>query len=139
MKCRLYKRKGNTVLTMPLVLGISMILIIVLCVFTINLIIPFVWYQKLQVVSYKYMYVIEKYGCLSLSEKNMLVEELKNKGFEENEIEVVAPSSPKGYGELIEFCIRYNYKQKLPSLDGGFKTVTKTVPININKVIVSKF
>lgn len=139
MKCELYKREGNTVLTMPLVLGVSMILIIILCVFTINLIIPFVWYQKLQVISYKYMYVIEKYGCLSLSEKDMLIVELKNKGFEENEIEVVAPSNPKGYGELIEFSIIYNYKQKLPSLDGGFKMVTKTIPININKVIVSKF
>lgn len=139
MKCKLYKKEGNTVLTMPLVLGVSILLIIIMCVFTINLIIPFVWYQKLQVVAYKYMYVIEKYGYLTISEKDTLVEELESKGFDKEEIDVVVPNGPKGYGELIEFEIKYNYKQKLPSLDGGFKIVTKTVPININKIIVSKF
>lgn len=139
MKNKIMQKTGNTVLTMPLVIGISFVLIITLCVFTINSIIPFVWYQKLQVVGYKYMYIIEKYGCLTASEKDMLIDELANKGFDRSELKVNAPSSPKNYGELIEFEIKYNYKQKLPSLDGGFKMVTKYIPINIDKIIVSKF
>ena len=130
---------GNTVLTMPLVIGISFTLIITLCVFSINLIIPFVWYQKLQIISYKYMYIIEKYGCLTISERNMLIDELESKGFDKSQIKVDAPSSPRNYGELVEFKIHYNYKQKLPSLDGNFKMMTKYIPINIEKVIVSKF
>ena len=85
------------------------------------------------------MYIIEKYGCLTVSEKDMLIDELANKGFDRSELKVNAHSSPKNYGELIEFEIKYNYKQKLPSLDGGFKMVTKYIPINIDKIIVSKF
>ena len=139
MKNKIIRKTGNTVLTMPLVIGISFVLIITLCVFAINSIIPFVWYQKLQVVGYKYMYIIEKYGCLTASEKDMLIDELTNKGFDRSELKVNAPSFPKNYGELIEFEIKYNYKQKLPSLDGGFKMVTKYIPINIDKIIVSKF
>lgn len=131
-------KKGNTVLTMPFVIIISLILIIMISIFSINLIMPFIWYEKLQHVSYKYMYVIEKYGYLTESEKESLIEELGNHGFDKEEIKVEAPNEPLGYGNIIEFNIKYNYKQKLPSWEGSLKMVTKDIPINVNKTIISK-
>jgi len=132
------KRKGNTVLTMPFVIIISLTLIIIFAIFTINMILPFVWYEKLQHTSYKYMYVLEKYGYLTNSEKASLIEELEKHGFEKDEITIESPTQPVGYGNVIEFNIKYNYKQKLPSWEGSLKMVTKTIPINVNKTIISK-
>lgn len=135
---KIYKKRGSTVLTLPFVIIISLILIIVFGVFTINMILPFIWYEKLQHTSYKYMYVIEKYGYLTSSEKSNLVKELEERGFDKNEIEIDSPSEPIGYGNIIKFNIKYNYKQRLPSWKGSLKMVTKIVPINVNKTIVSK-
>lgn len=132
------KKQGNTVLTMPFVIVISFVTIIVFGIFTVNMILPFVWYQKLQLVSYKYMHIIEKYGYLTKSEKVALIEELADKGFEKDEIKIETPSAPEGYGNIIEFNIMYNYKQKLPSWKGSFKMQTKEIPLNVKKVIISK-
>lgn len=132
------KKQGNTVLTMPFVIVISFVTIIVFGIFAINMILPFVWYQKLQLASYKYMYIIEKYGYLTKAEETNLIEELVEKGFEKEEIEIETPIEPKGYGNIIEFNITYNYKQKLPSWKGSFKMQTKDIPLKVRKVIISK-
>ena len=135
------KRKassGNSVLTLPFVIVISLTLIIIFGFFTINMILPFIWYEKLQHMSYKYMYVIEKYGYLTSSERASLIEELEEHGFDKNEIKIESPIEPAGYGNVIKFNIRYNYKQKLPSWKGSFKMVTRIIPLNVNKTIISK-
>lgn len=132
------KRKGNTVLTMPFVIVISLVLIILFAVFAVNMILPFVWYEKLQQVSYKYTYIIEKYGYLTEIEKTCLIDELENHGFDKDEIKIEATTVPVGYGNVVEFNIKYNYKQKLPSWEGSLKMVTRSIPINVNKTIISK-
>ena len=131
-------KKGNTVLTMPFVIIISLTLIMLFSVFAINMIIPFIWYEKLQHISYKYMYVIEKYGYLTEGEKESLIQELNRHGFDKDEVEIEAPDKPMGYGNIIEFNIKYKYKQKIPSWKGSLKMVTKDIPINVNKTIISK-
>ena len=138
MNRRIKNRAGNTVLTLPFVIVISFVIIVVFGIFTINMILPFVWYQKLEHVSYKYTYIIEKYGYLSEKEKTNLVDELVEKGFDKDELVVNSPSEPKGYGNIIEFSIKYNYKQKLPSWKGSFEMITKNIPINVRKVVISK-
>lgn len=132
------KKRGNTVLTMPFIIVISFVTIIIFGIFTINMVLPFVWYQKLQITSYKYVYIIEKYGCLTKSEKNNLIEELTKKGFDKNSLTIDVPIVSKGYGNIIEFNITYNYKQKLPSWKGSFKMQTKDIPLNVRKVVISK-
>jgi len=131
-------KHGNTVLTMPFVIIISFVVVIVFGIFAINMILPFVWYQKLQLTSYKYMYIIEKYGYLSNEEETNLIEELAEKGFDKEELKIETPNQSKGYGNIIEFNITYNYKQKLPLWKGSFKMQTKDIPLNVRKVIISK-
>ena len=132
------KKQGNTVMTMPFVIVISFVTIIIFGIFAINMILPFVWYQKLQHTSYKYMYIIEKYGYLTEAEEAKLIEELAEKGFKKEELKIETPREPKDYGNVIEFDITYNYKQKLPSWKGSFKMQTKDIPLNVRKVIISK-
>lgn len=132
-------KNGNSVLAMPFVIIISLTLIILFGIFTINMILPFIWYEKLLQVSYKYMYVVEKYGYLTQNEKETLMQELINKGFEKEELKIEVPSEPVGYGNIIEFNIKYDYKQKLPSWKGSINMETRNIPINVNKSIISKF
>lgn len=132
------KKQGNTVLTMPFIIVISFCTIIVFGIFTVNMILPFVWYQKMQLASYKYMYIIEKYGYLTKAEETNLIEELVEKGFDKEGLKIEAPNEPKGYGNVIEFNITYNYKQKLPSWKGSFEMITKDIELNVHKVVISK-
>lgn len=59
---------------MPIILVISVIVIIFVGVFIINTIIPFIWYEKLNSIAQKYMFVVEKYGYLTENEKNVLIQ-----------------------------------------------------------------
>ena len=138
MKYSHLAKRGNSALTFPFVIIISLVVIIISTVFSVNMILPFIWYEKLELVSYKYMYVIEKYGYLKDSERENLLEDLSEKGFDREEITINSPLSPQGYGKLVEFNVNYNYKQKLPSWKGSLKMITRIIPINVNKTIISK-
>lgn len=105
-------KKGNTVVTYPLILVVSVISIIMIGIFLVNSIFPFIWYQKLNMTAQKYMFVIEKFGYLTDLEKNNLINDLASQGFDASQIQISAPSKRKTYGELIEFKIIYNYKYK---------------------------
>ena len=53
------KKTGNV--TTPIILIMSLGFILVLTIYVLNTILPFVWYQKLQTVANKYLYVTEKF------------------------------------------------------------------------------
>lgn len=105
-------KKGNVAVTYPLILVISIMCIIVISIFFINSIFPFIWYQKLNLIAQKYMFVIEKFGYLTDLEQNTLINELASQGFDTSKIEIYAPNTKKSYGELLEFKINYKYKYK---------------------------
>lgn len=102
-------RKGNAIATYPLIIFMCVLFIIIIGVFFINSIIPFIWYQKLNTVTQKYMFVIEKFGYLTDLEKQNFINELEEKGFDKNNIEIIAPEERKTYGELIELKVNYKY------------------------------
>lgn len=115
---------------MPIVFVFCIIGIIVLGITAFNIIEPFIWQQKLNKISVKYMFIIEKFGYLTPKEKNDMMLDLKENGFKIENISVDAPDKIKNYGELIEFCIKYrtSYK-KLLFLDG--KINIKEIPLII--------
>lgn len=53
------KKTGNATMTITLIMSLGFIL--VLAIYVLNTILPFIWYQKLQTVANKYVYVIEKF------------------------------------------------------------------------------
>ena len=129
-------KKGETVITTPLILLISIAFIMILTVFCVNMITPFIWYQKIQLVANKYMYVIDKYGYLTSLELNQMKNELKSEGLDMKSIKITAPTSKKTYGTLIELKIEYNAKQNIILLEG--KSMTRVVPLVIRKYSYSK-
>lgn len=128
-------KKGNTAVTYPLILFISIMCIIIISIFFINSIFPFIWYQKLNLITQKYMFVIEKFGYLTDLEKNTLIKELATQGFDTSKIEIYAPNNKKSYGELLDFKIKYKYKYKNIN---GFTLQDKTINMVVSKSSYSK-
>lgn len=114
-----------------------MILIILISTYVINLIQPFIAYEKLNNISLKYMYIIEKYGYLTDKEKSNMINELKNSGIDISNIKISAPTSKMTYGRLIELKVEYNMKINLPSF-GNNKYSSKDINLVINKSSYSK-
>ena len=116
---------------MPIILIFCILFIIIIGMILINTIKPFIWYEKLNKISEKYMFVIEKYGYLTYSEKNNLLQELQGNGFESKNISITVPNVKKSYGELVNFKINYEMYFENIEFESG-KIMIKRVPININ-------
>jgi hypothetical protein len=132
-------KKGSSVLIAPIILTISLVMLILIGTYTINFIQPFIWYEKLNNVGLKYMFIIEKYGYLTFEEENNLIMELENKGFKKENITLDVPKEIKKYGELIELNLNYKMIVKIPvvsNIIGG--TIDKNININVCKSSYSK-
>ncbi|MEG1989752.1 MAG: hypothetical protein RR144_01305 [Clostridia bacterium] len=132
-------KKGSSMVVAPFVLIISLFMILSIGIYLINSIIPFIYYEKLNNISTKYMFVIEKFGYLTLDEKTSLMFELNKQGFDNTNIILEYPSSVKEYGELINFNISYKLISKLPSIENGkFCLKEKETIITVRKNSFSK-
>lgn len=96
---------------------------------------PFIWYQKLQLVATKYMYIIDKYGYLTEKEQQQMIIEMKQYGFDTNYITISVPKTKQAYGKLIEMQIKYVLMHNTISLQG--KT-TKSLTLAVKKYSYSK-
>lgn len=132
-------KKGNTIVVTPIIIIISIVAVIMIGVILVNVVMPLTLQQKLNKISEKYMFIIEKFGYLTVSEKQKLIKELGDNGFNTNNIIIYAPTSRKSYGELIEFNIVY--KTKYNSIDfknGKISVINKPININVKKCSYSK-
>ena len=130
------KKRGNIYTEITLV--ISIVVLIIITIYIINLITPFIWYEKLENIANKYVYVIEKYGFLTQDEENNFYNDLASEGFDTNLIEIDCPKSYLDYGTLFKFEIKYKLYQKYSILNNGIKNEERVVFLNIKKYSYSK-
>ena len=132
-------KNGNSAVTVPIILVISIFMIIIIGTYIINSIIPFIYHQKLITVANKYIFVIEKFGYLTDEEKNLLESELNDSGFDISRITLKYPNELKNYGELIEFEIDYILVLKTPTIvDGTYNLIEKETILKVRKNSFSK-
>ena len=132
----MYRKRGNA--TSAITLIVSLAFLLILTVYIINTITPFIWYQKLQAVANKYVYVIERFGYLTDSEEKELYKELEQDGFDINLVELDCPKSYLEYGTLFKFEITYTLSQEYNVISNGIKNEARTVPLRIKKYGYSK-
>ena len=133
------KRKGNNMIVLPIIFVICMVCLFFIIYTIFNTLVPLVYYQKLDMIMTKYMFVIEKFGYLTNLEKLSLTNELNSKGFNIDNIEIKYPKNKKEYGEYIEFNIRYKlYMNNINFGSGKIKLEKKETIINISKNSFSK-
>lgn len=130
------KKRGNV--TNAIVLIISLAFLLVLTIYIINTIIPFIWYQKLQAIVDKYVYIVERFGYLTETEEKALYKELEEDGFDLTKIQLECPKSYLEYGTLFKFQITYQLEQEYNIIANGIKNEARTVPLQIRKYGYSK-
>ena len=101
----------------------------------VNLIMPFTIYQKLDNIATKYIFVIEKFGYLTESEKNNLLSYLNQEGIDSNYIKLEYPKKKEPYGNLITLKISYEYAYNIINFEINKKE--KTI-ISVTKNSFSK-
>lgn len=126
---------------MPLLIAFSTIAIVTLFTFLINMLKPYIMYEKLLSTSLRYMFIIEEYGYLNQDDKNSLITDLKNQGFDSNNIEIKATDIKKEFGEAVELSITYWYDLnfsifKEKSLN--VKKKSELIPMRVIKYGISK-
>ena len=92
-----------------------MVTILVLVI--VEILMPYIWYEKLSSTCIKYVYVMEEYGYLTSKEANILREDLLNQGFEGDKIDLKYTNNKVPYGEPIFLKVAYKYELELPFME----------------------
>lgn len=129
-------KRGNITQIFTLIVALAILIITIM--YVINMLTPFVWYQKLQNIADKYVYVIERFGYLTQNEKEELYKELKNEGFDINNISLECPSRNLEYGEMFRFNLTYKLKIDYGIINGEIKRETKDILLHVKKYGYSK-
>lgn len=108
------KNSGSAIVTTPIIIAIGIMIVSMIIVLAVNIITPFIWYEKLSSTCIKYIYVMEEFGYLTKNEANNLKKELKNQGFDEKELLIGYTATRVEYGSPIFLEIKYNYKTEIP-------------------------
>ena len=129
---RINKKRGSEIITTPIIIAVGMIMVASLIAFAIKILTPYIWNEKLSSTCLKYVFVMEEYGYLTNTEKNNLIAELEEQGFEKANIKVTCTNKRQNYGSPIYLHVDYTYKTELPVVG------EKIIPMSIRRESVSK-
>ena len=110
----LSNKSGSSVLTTPIIIAFGIMIVTVLLLLVVEVIMPYLWYEKLSSTSIKYVYLMEEFGYLTNKEANLLKEDLENQGFKMKNINIEYTNNKGDYGEPIYLKIFYKYELKIP-------------------------
>jgi hypothetical protein len=106
----------------------------------VNILKPFIVYEKLSSSSLKYIFVMEEYGYLTIREREKLKSDLEGKGLEKDRINLRATSEEREYGEPISLILSYDCPLTLPSFNNSFIPTLnkKDIEVKVSKYSFSK-
>lgn len=110
----LSNKSGSSVLTTPIIIAFGIMTVTVLLLLVVEVIMPYLWYEKLSSTSIKYVYLMEEFGYLTNKEANLLKDDLENQGFKMKNINIEYTNNKVDYGEPIYLKIFYKYELKIP-------------------------
>lgn len=110
----LKNKEGSSILTTPIIIAIGIIFVSLLILMTVEILMPYLWYEKLSSSCIKYIYVMEEYGYLTNKEANVLLNDLEAQGFERKNISLKYTNNKTKYGEPIYLKLMYKYEMNFP-------------------------
>ena len=110
----LSNKSGSSVLTTPIIIAFGIMIVTVLLLLVVEVIMPYLWYEKLSSTSIKYVYLMEEFGYLTNKEVNLLKDDLENQGFKMKNINIEYTNNKVDYGEPIYLKIFYKYELTIP-------------------------
>ena len=124
--------RGSEIITTPIIIAIGIMLVSTLIVFAINLLNPYIYYEKLSSTCMKYVFIMEDYGFLTQKEQNNFQNELLIHGFDKNKLIIECTNKRQKYGSPIYLKVSYLYELDLPVVG------KRTIPMVISRESVSK-
>ena len=109
-----FSEKGSTIITTPLIIAIGVMIVSMIIVIAVNIITPYLWYEKLSSTCIKYIYVMEEFGYLTKNEMRKLKNELKSQGFDDEYLKIGYTSTKVTYGNPIFLKLEYDYIVDIP-------------------------
>ena len=128
-------KKGNSVITVPVMLVFSIVVLCSIGVLLMNILKPYIMYEKLLSTTLRYMFVLEDYGYLTDDEIDLLIEELAMQGFNREDISVEATQTIQDYGDTVYLSITYNYSLDLPLVKEQSLVIDNKTYTNSMKVV----
>lgn len=137
---KISSEKGNSMVAVPIIVVIIFFIFIVFSVTFVNILKPFVVYEKLSSTSLKYIFIMEEYGYLTAKERAKLKKDLEDKGLEIDRIILRATDEKRDYGEPVSLILSYKCALTLPSFDNSFVPILtqKDVEVKVSKYSFSK-
>lgn len=132
MKNKRSGKKGSAIITTPIIIAIGIMIVSTLIVMAVNILTPYIWYEKLSSACIKYIFVMEEYGYLTKNEVIELKADLVSQGFNEDKLKLSYTSSRVMYGNPIFLKISYDYNINLPF------GASQNIPMIIERNSVSK-
>ena len=111
---KMKNRKGNTILTTPIIIALGILIVTSLIVLAVQILIPYLWYEKLSSTCIKYTYIMEEFGYLTSKEAKILKDDLKQQGFDTEKLNLKYTNYRTEYGDPIYLRLTYDYEMKLP-------------------------
>ena len=124
--------QGSSILTTPIIIAIGIMMVTALILLTSQILIPYIWYEKLSSSCIKYIYIMEEFGYLTSKEAKTLKEDLKEQGFDISKLSLKYTNYRTDYGEPIFLRLTYDYDLKLPLMEN------KTIQMKVERNSVSK-
>ena len=124
--------KGSAILTTPIIIAIGIMFVSTLIVLAVNILMPYIWYEKLSSSCIKYIFVMEEYGYLTKNEVRNLENELIAQGFNSDKLKISYTASRVTYGNPIFLKVAYDYELKIPFIE------KENMPMVIERNSVSK-
>lgn len=123
---------GSTILTTPIIIAMGIMTVTSLIILAVQILIPYLWYEKLSSTCIKYTYIMEEFGYLTSKEAKVLKEDLKTQGFDTDKLKMKYTNDRTEYGEPIYLSLVYDYELKLP-----FQKL-QTIQMKVERNSVSK-
>lgn len=128
-------KKGNSVITVPVMLVFAIVVLCSIGILLMNILKPYIMYEKLLSTTLRYMFVLEEYGYLTDDEIDLLIEELAMQGFKREDISVEATQTIQDYGDTVYLSITYNYSLDLPLVKEQSLVIDNKTYTNSMKVV----
>ena len=137
---KISSQKGNSMIAVPIVVMIIFFIFTVFSITFVNILKPFVIYEKLSSTSLKYIFIMEEYGYLTSKEREKLKNDLEDKGLEKDKINLRATSEKKDYGHPISLILSYDCPLTIPTFNNSFVPTldTKNIEVKVSKYSFSK-
>lgn len=132
MNFRIKDKNGSSILTTPIIIAIGMLFVMILVLTTVEVIIPYLWYEKLSSSCIKYLFIMEEFGYLTSKEANVLKADLESQGFDVDKITLRYTNNKVKYGEPIFLEVGYKYNMQLPIVG------ERIIEMNVERNSISK-